>query len=169
MSNRMQRLEVLRVILSTNEMGSHEAILEELARNGWTITQATLSRDLSKLHAAKILSTDGYRYILPDNPNYRRTLSPEVMSHYMRGSGFLSIRFSGNLAVLHTRPGYASGLAVDIDTQNLPTVLGTIAGDDTILIVVKEGIDREEFVEELSKVIPPVKAFYKQAEADAEP
>lgn len=169
MSNRMQRLEVLRVILSTNEMGSHEAILEELARNGWTITQATLSRDLSKLHAAKVLSTNGYRYILPDNPHYRRTLNPEVVSHYMRGSGFLSIRFSGNLAVLHTRPGYAGGLALDIDAQKLPAVLGTIAGDDTILIVMQEGTDREAFVEELAAVLPSVKSLLAQPDGEAEP
>ena len=153
MSNRMQRLEVLRVILSTNEMGSHEAILEELARNGWTITQATLSRDLSKLHAAKVLSTNGYRYILPDNPHYRRTLNPEVVSHYMRGSGFLSIRFSGNLAVLHTRPGYASGLALDIDAQKLRSVLGTIAGDDTALLVMKDNASAITLYHEIEEII----------------
>ena len=153
MSNRMQRLEVLRVILSTNEMGSHEAILEELARNGWTITQATLSRDLSKLHAAKVLSTNGYRYILPDNPNYRRTLNPEAVTHYMRGSDFLSIRFSGNLAVLHTRPGYAGGLALDIDAQKLPAVLGTIAGDNTILVIVRSNEEVEAVIRRFRALI----------------
>ena len=59
MGTRMQRLEVLRVILSCNEMGSHEEILKELAKNGWAVTQATLSRDLTKLHAAKILGNGG--------------------------------------------------------------------------------------------------------------
>lgn len=158
MSNRMQRLEVLRVILASREMGSHEEILKELEKNGWKITQATLSRDLSKLHAAKILGNEGYRYILPDNPLYRRTVRPDIVPQYLRNTGFKSIAFSGNLAVLHTRPGYAGGLASDIDAHNLSTVAGSIAGDDTILIVITEGRTREEFTDELATVVPAVKS-----------
>ena len=76
MSNRMQRLEVLRVLLLSNEMGSHEEILQELARNGCVVTQATLSRDLNKLHAAKVLNgRGGYRYVLPEP----RTLAASVI------------------------------------------------------------------------------------------
>lgn len=158
MSNRIQRLEVLRVILASSEMGSHEEILQELARNGWVVTQATLSRDLSKLHAAKVLSNDGYRYILPENPLYRRTVKPDVVPQYLRNTGFQSINFSGNLAVLHTRPGYAAGLASDIDQQNLSTIAGTIAGDDTILIILSENASQQQFTDELATVIPAVKS-----------
>ena len=92
MSNRLQRLEVLRVILaSSNNLSSHEEILGELAKNGCQVTQATLSRDLAKLHATKILTPDGYRYILPESPMYHRTVKPDVVPHYLRNSGFLSI------------------------------------------------------------------------------
>ena len=159
MSKRMQRLEVLRVILASSQMGSHEDILKELARNGWDVTQATLSRDLSKLHAAKVLSENGYRYILPDHPLYRRTVSPDVVPQYLRNTGFLSIDFSGNLAVLHTRPGYAAGLASDIDSHKLHTAVGTVAGDDTILVVMNETVERQEFIDELSTVIPAIKSI----------
>ena len=159
MSKRMQRLEVLRVILASSQMGSHEDILKELARNGWDVTQATLSRDLSKLHAAKVLSDEGYRYILPDHPLYRRTVSPDVVPQYLRNTGFLSIDFSGPLAVLHTRPGYAGGLSSDIDSHRLSTVAGTIAGDDTILVVIQENATRQEFTDELATVIPAVKSL----------
>lgn len=158
MSNRMQRLEVLRVILASTEMGSHEAILKELARNGWVVTQATLSRDLSKLHAAKVLGTDGYRYILPENPLYRRTVKPDVVPQYLRNTGFLSISFSGNMAILHTQPGYAAGLASDIDGHNLSTIAGTIAVDDTILVIIEEKSTRQEFTDELATIIPAVKS-----------
>jgi len=158
MKKRTQRLDVLRVILASSEMGSHEEILHELAKNGLTITQATLSRDLTKLHAAKVLSDGGYRYILPENPLYRRTVKPDVVPAYLRNTGFESIDFSGNLAVLHTRAGYAAGLAYDIDSRGLSTVAGSIAGDDTILIVIREGRTREEFTSELATVVPAVKS-----------
>lgn len=159
MSNRMQRLEVLRVILASSEMSSHEDILKELAKNGWEVTQATLSRDLSKLHAAKILSNEGYRYILPENPLYRRTVKPEVVPQYLRNTGFLSINFSGNICVLHTRPGYAAGLASDIDQANLSTIIGSIAGDDTIFIVIADRVSRETFTDELATIIPAIKSL----------
>ena len=155
----MQRLEVLRVILASSSMGSHEDILKELAHNGWNITQATLSRDLSKLHAAKVLGAEGYRYILPESPLYRRTVKPEIVPEYLRNTGFLSIDFSGNLAVLHTRPGYAAGLASDIDSHKLHTAVGTVAGDDTILVVMNEAVERQEFIDELSTVIPAIKSI----------
>ncbi len=159
MSTRLQRLEVLRVILSTDDtLTSHDEILAELAKNGLEVTQATLSRDLSKLHAAKILTPLGYRYILPDNPLYNHTVRPEVVpQQYLRNSGFLSIAFSGHMAVLKTRPGYAGGLASDIDNHDLETVLGTLAGDDTILVIMNEACSRKEFTEELSTIIPALK------------
>lgn len=158
MSNRDRRLEVLRVILASSNMGSHEEILKELSRNGWTVTQGTLSRDLSKLHAAKVLHNGTYHYILPESPNYKRTIRPDIVPQYLRNTGFLSIVFSGNIAVLHTRPGYAAGLASDIDAHKLPTVAGTIAGDDTIMVVVNEGVDKQSFTDDLAQVIPAIKS-----------
>lgn len=159
MSNRTDRLEVLRAILAAKSMGSHEEILKELANNGWTITQASLSRDLTKLHAAKVLGESGYRYILPDNPLYRRTINPSVMPGYLRSNGFLNISFSGNMAVLHTRPGYAASLALEIDMQRLPSVEGTVAGDDTILVVQSENVERQQLIDELAVVIPAIKSL----------
>lgn len=160
MSNRMQRLEVLRVILAgSNDLGSHEEILKELAQNGWNVTQATLSRDLCKLHAAKVLTADGYRYILPESPMYHRSVKPDIVPQYLRNSGFLSIAFSGHMAVLKTRPGYAAGLASDIDARKLESVLGTIAGDDTILVIICEEASRQELTDELAQVIPALRSI----------
>lgn len=158
MNSREKRLEVLRVILSSQGIGRQDYILEELARNGLKVTQATLSRDLNKLRAIKILKPDGYRYVLPETPNYHRTVSVETVPQYLRNTGFQSIVFSGNLAVIHTRPGYAGGLASDIDNHKLPSVAGTIAGDDTILIILAENVTREEFTDDMATVIPAIKS-----------
>ena len=160
MSNRQQRLDMLRVVLSSGtEFGSHEEILSELKRNGWNVTQATLSRDLTKLRAAKVHSAGGYRYILPESPMYQHTVKPDVVPHYLRNSGFLSIAFSGKMAVLKTRPGYAAGLASDIDAHKLPSVIGTIAGDDTILIIANETSTREQLTEELTQAVPAMRSI----------
>ena len=80
------------------------------------------------------------------------------MSDYLRASGFESIDFSGNLAVVHTRPGYAGGLASDIDARSLPTIIGTIAGDDTVLIIMTEGTERQSLIDDLATVIPAIKS-----------
>ena len=67
--------------------------------------------------------------------------------------GFVSLNFSGNMAVIKTKPGYASSLAYDVDNNNLPGVLGTIAGDDTLLIVMAEGANRQEIKRLLEPII----------------
>ena len=75
----------------------------------------------------------------------------------MQVPGFLSIHFSGNMGVIKTRPGHASAIAWSIDRSNLPQILGTIAGDDNIFIVIKEGVSQQEVIEALSEFIPNMK------------
>ena len=64
---------------------------------------------------------------------------PQERGEMLLTSGFMSINFSGNMGVIKTRPGYASSLAYNIDNGGLPSIIGTIAGDDTIFIVIKDG------------------------------
>ena len=71
----------------------------------------------------------------------------------MGESGLLSINFSGNIGVIKTRPGYASAIAWNIDSGELPQILGSIAGDDTIFVVIKEGCEHEEVTKALVEVI----------------
>ena len=71
----------------------------------------------------------------------------------LKTPGFLSINFSGNMIVIKTRPGYASSIAYNIDNSNIEEILGTIAGDDTIFIVAKEGSSRENIVEILNEIV----------------
>ncbi len=158
MKNRHNRLATLRLILEGRQANTQECILQELARNGFEVTQATLSRDLRQLKAAKVLGPEGKRYVLPENPQYVRPAKSQVVAEFLNNSGFGSIVFSGNLAVVHTRPGYAAALASDIDAHELPEVAGTVAGDDTVLVIIAEGVERQAFIDALAAVIPAVKS-----------
>ena len=88
---------------------------------------------------------------------YKRVASPKSAAEMLLTSGFMSINFSGNMGVIKTRPGYASSLAYNIDNSGLSSIIGTIAGDDAIFIVVKEGVMNSEVIEELRNVIPDIK------------
>lgn len=157
MKSRNERMEVLRLILTNTEVGSQEALLQELEAEGYKVTQATLSRDLQKLKAAKVASATGYRYMLPENPLYRRRISAEIPG-FLKNTGFVGLEFSGNIALLRTRPGYAAGISTDIDEHNLESVAGTLAGDDSIIVVIREGYDRQQVIDDLAHVLPAVKS-----------
>lgn len=156
MKSRNERMEVLRLILSNTEVGSQEALLQELEAEGYKVTQATLSRDLQKLKAAKVASASGYKYMLPDNPLYRHRATAEI-PEFIRNTGFVGINFSGNLCVLHTRSGYAVSIAAEIDKRKFDSVIGTIAGDDCILVINREGATRENVIDDLAVILPAIK------------
>lgn len=158
MRSKNNRLDAIKMIISSKEIGSQDELLQELNKEGFALTQATLSRDLKQLKVAKAASMNGnYVYVLPNNTMYKRISDPPGVHEMMRYDGFLSLEFSGNMAVIKTRPGYASSLAYDIDTHGLAEVMGTVAGDDTILIVIREGFSRSAVISSLKNVIPGVK------------
>lgn len=158
MKDKNKRLDAIKVIISSKEVGSQEELLQELQREGFKLTQATLSRDLKQLKVAKAASMNGnYVYVLPNNTMYKRNTSPAPIEEMMRETGFLGITFSGNIAVIKTRPGYASSLAYDIDTHNIKEVCGTIAGDDTIMLVLKEQSSHVEVIHALTAIIPNIR------------
>ena len=155
MKVKTNRLETLKLLISSGEYGSQEEVLAALKKEGFTLTQATLSRDLKQLKVAKAASMNGkYVYVLPNETMYKRIHKPLSAAEMMMTLGFISINFSGNIAVIKTRPGYASSIAYNIDTSEMPEILGTIAGDDTIIVVIKEGISHEEVTESLSQLMP---------------
>ena len=88
---------------------------------------------------------------------YKRVSSPNTIREMMKVPGFVSINFSGNIGIIKTRPGYASSIAWNIDNSDIPEILGTIAGDDTIFIVIKEGIKHQDVIDTLSDVVPNMK------------
>lgn len=155
MKTKTSRLETLKLLISSNELGNQEEVLKALRKEGFKLTQATLSRDLKQLKVAKAASMNGkYVYVLPNETMYKRIHKPLSPGEMMRNPGFISINFSGNMGVIKTRPGYASSIAYDIDNCDIPEILGTIAGDDTIFIVIKEGFSHEETTESLNRLRP---------------
>lgn len=88
---------------------------------------------------------------------YKRVSTPRSAMEMLQSSGFVSINFSGNMGVIKTRPGYASSIAYNIDNSSIPQILGTIAGDDTIFIVIKQGVSELDVIDGLSMVIPNIR------------
>ena len=157
MKDKNNRLDAIKMIISSKEVGSQEELLQALSKEGFRLTQATLSRDLKQLKVAKAASMNGnYVYVLPNNTMYKRMVEPQTATEMLMNNGFKSIEFSRNIAVIKTRPGYASSLAYDIDMHDIPEILGTIAGDDTIILVLREDVGRGELRYALSEIIPNI-------------
>ena len=147
------RLDAIREIISGQKITCQEELLDALSEKGYKLTQGTLSRDLKQMKVAKAASVVGKSYyVLPSNTMYKRVKDNNFVEP-RHADGFVSLRFSGNIAVLKTMPGYASRMAYDIDNANLEHVLGTIAGDDTIMIVLEEGTPKEVVRLELERAI----------------
>ncbi len=161
MKNRKSRLSTIIDILSCHNIGSQEELLERLTAEGFSITQATLSRDLRKLRATKIaVDGNGYRYVILDpfaaDDTDRQTSSELSFGHSNEklNQDVLSFSISRNLVVIKTRNGCASGMAYDIDMLKIPEILGTIPGTDTVLLVVDERLQREQIMRLLMDLIP---------------
>lgn len=144
-------------LITSRCIGSQEELANLLAAEGYNVTQATLSRDLKMLKTTKVATDRGtYMYILPDSNSLKDKLLAKGMAETSPNfqSGFISLQMSGNMAVIKTRNGYASGLAYDIDMSNNPKILGTIPGSDTIFAVLAEGVTHEEALEIFSSLLP---------------
>ena len=128
-------------ILSAQPVHSQTELAGLLADGGIEVTQATLSRDLEELGAVKLRGADGGGgvYVVPEDGSPVRGISggTERMARLL-GELLVSTDASANLAVLRTPPGAAHYLASAIDRAALPEVVGTVAGDDTILVVARE-------------------------------
>jgi transcriptional regulator of arginine metabolism len=121
-------------IITNQRISTQEELCEALKRSGYDVTQATVSRDIKELHLIKIPDEQGYRYALPDNSPIKN--SRERMRRLFQDS-VVDIDYSENIAVIKTLPGAAQSIASLIDFAGLENVLGTVAGDDTIFVVVK--------------------------------
>jgi transcriptional regulator of arginine metabolism len=149
---RSVRLTAIRRIVAETAVDSQERLTELLRAEGFAVTQATLSRDLKRLGIGKAPSPDGgYTYILPDGE-----VKPGSDATYVQDftRGFLSIEFSGSLGVMRTLPGHASSVASALDNLRIREVLGTIAGDDTILLVPRSGISPARLTRAIQGRIP---------------
>jgi transcriptional regulator of arginine metabolism len=143
---RKRHLKILELI-STRTLRTQEELAEALAAQGWEVTQSSVSRDIAALRLVKV---DGaYRKPPPRsswiNPDERRV-----------AEGVLTIETAGDaLVVLHTPPGEANHVAVALDRLAWPEVIGTIAGDDTIFLAVKDPARQRRVVREVRRLAIP--------------
>lgn len=131
---------------------SQEQLLAYLSKENVQITQATLSRDLKLLKVGKVSDgNNGYYYTLPKNRQETESLTQYI--HDIT-RGFLSLSFSLNLCIMKTLAGHADTVALALDNLEMDEILGTIAGDDTILIVMKENLTSRQFKTALVSLVP---------------
>jgi transcriptional regulator of arginine metabolism len=134
-------------ILHAEKVHSQEELLKRLEREGVEVTQATLSRDLKFLSVARVPGGNG-EYVYTVDPPQEAAQDPFIRDDLRRE--IVGIQFSGNLAVVKTKMGHAPGIAYGIDLLKIADVIGTLGGDDTLLVVLKEGADRAKFLKELT-------------------
>ena len=152
----MQRQLEIRKLIARGNLGSQEELLAALKRKGYNLTQATLSRDLKFLQVAKVSHPlHGYVYVIPENG--QEPVKQVPAKDNFLADGFKGLNYSGNLAVMKTLPGYASTMAAVIDGAGHWEILGTVAGDDTILIVKREGTTNSDLRNALISIIPKLK------------
>lgn len=152
MNQKTQRLSIIRKIIRSEYISSQEELIARLVECGVQVTQSTLSRDLKFMHVAKVPHKEmGYIYMLPNSSRGEIVVSTNITDN------IIDIAFSGNLCVITTKPGYASAISVPIDSRGISDVIGTIAGDNTILLVLREGFDKEKLMEHLYTLFPLLK------------
>jgi len=127
-----ERQAAILEIVKRNRFGSQEALREVLGEQGFDVTQATLSRDIRDLRLVKVTGADGQPYyMLPEEWETTPPLEGLLPTLFLAAEG------SGNLLVLRTMTGGAQAVALGIDWEEWPEVLGTIAGVDTILLILR--------------------------------
>jgi transcriptional regulator of arginine metabolism len=152
MKERQIRLKAIKRLIRANRVASQEELLGYLIAEGYSVTQATLSRDLKLLKVGKVSEGQtGYYYTLPGEED-RRESEKNYVQDFQRG--YVSIEFSHNLGVVRTLTGHANSVALALDNLGMEEVLGTLAGDDTVLIVLKEGVSGAHIIEKLREKIP---------------
>ena len=135
-----QRQHRVAKLLETNSVTSQTQLVELLEADGVRATQATVSRDLEELGAVKVRVPGGESvYAIPELAHER--VAPEDHLRRMLSDWVADIGCSGNLVVLRTPPGSAHVVGSALDRSGLPEILGTVAGDDTVLVVVAEGVE----------------------------
>ena len=147
MKGKTERQRIIREVIEENRIASQEELAAILEKKGLDVAQATLSRDIKELKISKLHDETGYYYSL-SRPSSPRSLETTINS----SESIESIEFSGPFAVIKTRPGHANMVAVIIDSGSLKEIAGTIAGDDTILVVTREGYAKNDVLRSLGKI-----------------
>ena len=148
MKGKLEGQRLIREGIKDNKVSNQEELSVLLEERGLCVAQATLSRDIRELRITKIHDGNGYRYSLPQAGQLRGSLRESSMT----SDSIDSLEFSGSMAVIKTRPGHAGMIASIIDEGHFPEVMGTLAGDDTILLVLREDSTHDAVAKSLSEM-----------------
>ena len=158
MYDKNSRQNTIKELVKAGMVHSQEELQELLNERGFAATQATLSRDMKALGIVKMHDPDfGYSYRIPYSSGSSSSSSPNSVS----AEGVLSIEFSGSLAVIKTRPGFANVVGAILDASHMPALMGTIAGDDTVLLVLRDSFTRTEVLDALALILPGIARLVK--------
>ena len=156
MKERQARLKSIKNLIKENIIESQDDLLNLLVKEGYDVTQATLSRDLKLLKVGKVPDgKSGYMYALPGEDENGENEAIYVQD-FLRG--YISIDFSGNTVVIKTFPGHANTVCNALDNLNMDEVLGTVAGDNCMFACLREGVTGDDFMEKLKKHIPGIES-----------
>lgn len=146
-----QRQAKIVEIISNANVETQEQLLQALTDQGFSSTQATISRDIKELRIVKELTSLGtYRYCVPEKD------APPALSDRLNNifrECVISVDYAENLVVIHTLPGMANAAASALDAMRSGAVLGTLTGDDTVVVVMREGHAAAAFSGEIKAVI----------------
>jgi len=138
-------------LLEQHAVSSQLQLVELLSADGVLATQATVSRDLEEMGAVKVRTAGGDSvYAIPELPKEQR--APEDHLRRVLGEWVVEVAHSANLVVLRTPPGSAHVVGSALDRASLPAILGTVAGDDTLLVVAAERIGGAKVARQLSEL-----------------
>ena len=154
MKDRTERHKAIMRQIKGGHISNQEYLLALLHDEGFNVTQATLSRDLKSLGVGKIHDgVSGYFYTIPSEEQVK-----ESMKQYTQDiiRGWLSIQFSRNLGVVKTLAGHADSVAIALDNMDLNGLIGTVAGDDTVILVLDEAVAHQQLVDELARRVPDI-------------
>jgi transcriptional regulator of arginine metabolism len=144
---RTQRQRVIAQLLRAEPVGSQEEVTERLSTQGFAVTQATVSRDLEQLGAVKVKRGGALRYVLPDeigDTGWAAARLGRIFAEWVQ-----SVETAGPLLVLRTPPGSAHIVGLALDQAKLPEVAGTISGDDTLFLALRDGADARATADKL--------------------
>ncbi len=147
---KLRRQFAIMDIISNQHITTQEELGKALRNEGYNVTQATVSRDIKELQLVKVPDQDSYRYAMPETTSLKGT--EERMIRVFKDS-VINLDYSENIIVIKTMPGAAQSVASVIDNAGDPHILGSVAGDDTILVVVKPAKDVEKVLQGFESMI----------------
>ena len=145
-----KRQALIREIVGEQSIQTQEELAEALREHGMVVTQATVSRDIKEMHLLKVLSEDGsYRYATMEKGN--QGVNDRLIR--MLADSVVEINSVNNLIVIRTLPGSAHVAAEAVDSLKWPELLGTIAGDNTILVIVRANDEVDTIVRRFRSIV----------------